>query len=430
MPHVGHFHGTAVLWLRNALFEQDEHLLSNWSNGMEFNGNPSLSFGPFRLDPHTRTLFREGRQIELGPYAFECLLLLLKSRGRIVTYKDFLASVWSEREDAGERRSVISKIRAVVRPLGNSLGDQPSGKRWVKNIRGYGYLLDIGVEEETSRDSSGSLSHPGDQPIEGRTPSDSGVRTANQSLPDSLHARIDQLLLSQPMAEAVRKVLTADNYPMLMTLSNEPVINPIWQHFIPAEDRLRLAESFSPLGPMPPRMMHLDIFLLKARDASGRPLLLNYFSGKPISGWQAFMLLFRDRTPGETEPLRQKLNAADIGEYLGIPIKDITVKSLGNHFAVSVKPDPGYSELVVYIFEFCAVTFRTAPNWLCRIAPEMKLQTTIRRFHWLHPEEMFSRDRTMLVDGDVLRGVHRFFGTTLPTVPVGFPVVLPKSHKS
>ena len=181
---------------------------------------------------------------------------------------------------------------------------------------------------------------------------------------------------------------------------------------------------------MPPRMMHLDVFLLKARDASGRPLLLNYFSGKPITGWQAFMLLFRDRTPGEAESLRQRLNAVDIGDYLSIPTDDITVKSLGNHFVVSVKPDPGYKELVVYIFEFCAVTFRTAPAWLCHIAPEMKLETSVRRFHWIHPEELESQDRTMLVDGDVLRGVHRFFGTTLPTVPVGFPVVLPEPHKS
>jgi hypothetical protein len=177
---------------------------------------------------------------------------------------------------------------------------------------------------------------------------------------------------------------------------------------------------------MPPKMMHLDIFLLKAKDVSGRPLLLNYFSGKPITGWQAFMLLFRARTPGEDESLRQRLNAEDIGGFLSIPTDDITVKSLGNCFVASVKPDPGYKELVLYIFEFCAVSFKTAPSWLCHIGPEMTLETSVRRFHWIHPEELESRDRTMLVDGDVLKGVHHFFGTTLPTVPVGFPAVLPE----
>jgi hypothetical protein len=215
-----------------------------------------------------------------------------------------------------------------------------------------------------------------------------------------------------------------------MMLSNELVKNPIWQHFIPAEDRVRLAESFSPFGPMPPRIMHLDIFMLKARDKSGRPLLLNYFSGRPITGWQAFMLLFRDRTPGENEQIRQKLNAKDIGEYLSIPIDNIKVKSLGDQFTVSIKPDPGYSELVVYIFEFCAVSFRTAPRWLCRSAPVMPLHESTRRFRWLHPEEMEAQDRSMLVDGDVIRSMHRFFGTTLPTVPVGFPAVIPEPSKS
>jgi hypothetical protein len=39
---------------------------------------------------------------------------------------------------------------------------------------------------------------------------------------------------------------------------------------------------------------------------------------------------------------------------------------------------------------------------------------------------MEEQERSMLVDGDVIRGVHYFFGTTLPAVPVGFPVALPK----
>jgi tRNA A58 N-methylase Trm61 len=61
--------------------------------------------------------------------------------------------------------------------------------------------------------------------------------------------------------------------------------------------------------------------------------------------------------------------------------------------------------------------------------PEMKLHDSIRRFRWLHPEEMETQERSMLVDGDVIRGLHYFFGTTLPTIPVGFPTALPKRRK-
>jgi hypothetical protein len=37
---------------------------------------------------------------------------------------------------------------------------------------------------------------------------------------------------------------------------------------------------------------------------------------------------------------------------------------------------------------------------------------------------MEQQERSMLVDGDVIRGIHYFFGTTLPAVPVGFPVTV------
>jgi len=52
---------------------------------------------------------------------------------------------------------------------------------------------------------------------------------------------------------------------------------------------------------------------------------------------------------------------------------------------------------------------------------EMSLERSVRRFHWFHPEEMEQDQSIMLVDADVLRGVHYFFGTTLPSVPASVP---------
>jgi hypothetical protein len=138
------------------------------------------------------------------------------------------------------------------------------------------------------------------------------------------------------------------------------------------------------------------------------------------------MLPFRHRRPGENEDMRQSENAIDIASFFGIDPSTIEVKSLGHQFVVSVKPDPGYSELVLYIFEFCTVHMKSAPKWMVHIDCELKLHNSVRRFRWCHPEEMEEQERSMLVDGDVIRGVHYFFGTTLPAVPVGFPVALPK----
>lgn len=246
-----------------------------------------------------------------------------------------------------------------------------------------------------------------------------------RSLPTTVESRIDALLLTRPVADAVREVLTAESYPIMMRLSSESVRNPIWEK-IPAKDRRRLAAEFSPFGSFPPRIMALDIFLLRANDARGNPYLWHYFSGKPKSGWQAYMLPFREKSPGESEDVRQWENAKDIAGFLLMDPSDISTKSTGEQFVVSVKPDPGYSELVLYIFKFCTVTMRTAPKWLACETPELTIKESVRRFKWIHPEEMERQNRAVLVDGDVLRAVHRFFTFLVPMVPVGFPSVFMK----
>jgi hypothetical protein len=208
-----------------------------------------------------------------------------------------------------------------------------------------------------------------------------------------------------------------------MTLSSVAVTNPIWQQ-IPTTERTRLSSTFSPFGAMPPRIMHLDIFLIRANNTLGHPYLFHYFSGKPVSGWQAFMLPFRHRAPGEDEEERQRLNALDIASF-GVEAKGIVVRSTGDQFVVSVKPDPGYSEMAAYVFEFCSVCMESAPHWMAEINAQVELHGSVRRFRWCHPQEMEEQERSALVNGDVIRGVHEFFGTTLPTIPVGFPATLP-----
>jgi hypothetical protein len=218
----------------------------------------------------------------------------------------------------------------------------------------------------------------------------------------------------------VERVFTADDYPKIMSLSTELVVNPIWRQ-LPTTRRTSMARTFSPFGDLAPRIMHLDIFLIRADDNEGRPLLFTYFSGKPLSGWNAFLLPFRHRQRPGTEPERQDANAADIAAFLGTDRNNVHVRSLGEEFVVSIKPDPGYTELVAYIFEFCGVRFDTPPRWLRTIECEMRLERSVRRFRWFHPEEMEQDQSMVLVDGDVLRGVHYFFGTTLLGIPASVP---------
>ena len=172
------------------------------------------------------------------------------------------------------------------------------------------------------------------------------------------------------------------------------------------------------------RFMDIDICLLRANDARGNPYLLKYFSGKPKSGWQAYLFPFRYKSPGESEQVRQAENAKIIAGYFLMSPADFSTESLGDQFVVSVKPDIGYSsELVTYIFKFCVVTMRVAPEWLSCIDPQLNIGQSVQKFRWIHAAEL-EEARSVLVNGDVLRGIHSFFGTSIPAVPVGFPGIL------
>lgn len=211
-----------------------------------------------------------------------------------------------------------------------------------------------------------------------------------------------------------------------MMLKSEAVVNPIWR-FIAADRRIELSKRFSPFGNLPPRIMHLDIFLLCAKDQLGRPRLLHYYSGRPVSGWQACMLPFRGRRSGESETLRHDENAKDIANYFGIKKASVRVSKLGEQFVISAKPDPGYSELVAYVFEFCSVRCEIAPDWLRSVDCTLTLERNSYPFRWFYPAEMERDQRSMLVNADVIRGVHYFFGITLQAVPVGtIPILIPR----
>jgi hypothetical protein len=167
--------------------------------------------------------------------------------------------------------------------------------------------------------------------------------------------------------------------------------------------------------------MPLDIFLIKAEDQSRRPSLLTYFSGKPTSGWQAFLFPFRQREPGEDENIRFDLNAKDLALFLGMTPDCVSMNILGQRYAVSIKPDFGYGDLVVYIFTFCSVKLTSPPDWLSQREAQSQLEYSTRCFHWFHPEDMEKDTQIMRVNADLIRVVHYLFATTLPAVPSSVP---------
>ncbi|RAM37307.1 response regulator transcription factor [Arthrobacter globiformis] len=95
------------------------------------------------LDPATRTVRREGAELELTRTEFDLLLALMRA-GRVVRPKRELArGIRSSEYDTGAFVSEAEE-RAIEVHIGNlrrKLGDDPRLPRWVETVRGVGYRL-------------------------------------------------------------------------------------------------------------------------------------------------------------------------------------------------------------------------------------------------------------------------------------------------
>jgi DNA-binding winged helix-turn-helix (wHTH) protein/tetratricopeptide (TPR) repeat protein len=100
-----------------------------------------LTFGPFRLDPRTESLWRAGLEIRLRPKTFAVLRHLAERPGRLVTKDELLAAIWPDVEVGEEALTVcVNEIR-------RALGDGARAPRFVETLhrRGYRFVGEIGA---------------------------------------------------------------------------------------------------------------------------------------------------------------------------------------------------------------------------------------------------------------------------------------------
>jgi eukaryotic-like serine/threonine-protein kinase len=109
----------------------------NTMNGEEI--DLSYEFGPFRLEPATRRLLREGEALPLTPKAFDTLLLLVQNYERVVEKEEVLRRVWPD--------AVVeeSNLAQNVFTLRKALGDTPEGARFIATVprRGYRFVAPV-----------------------------------------------------------------------------------------------------------------------------------------------------------------------------------------------------------------------------------------------------------------------------------------------
>ncbi|MCI0420014.1 MAG: tetratricopeptide repeat protein [Acidobacteria bacterium] len=104
-------------------------------------------FGPFRLDPVERLLFRDGQLISLTPKALETLLVLLEKSGHLVEKDELMSRVWPDAivEEGGLAKSVSA--------LRKALDDNPNEHRYIATIPGRGYCFIASVQQQPGEEA-------------------------------------------------------------------------------------------------------------------------------------------------------------------------------------------------------------------------------------------------------------------------------------
>jgi TolB-like protein/Tfp pilus assembly protein PilF len=90
-------------------------------------------FGPFRLDPSGRVLFRGAQAVPLPPKAGDVLVLLLQRAGDVVAKDELLKQVW---HDAFVEDGSLTRTISVLRGI---LGQGRNGQQYIATVSRRGY---------------------------------------------------------------------------------------------------------------------------------------------------------------------------------------------------------------------------------------------------------------------------------------------------
>ena len=97
---------------------------------------PVVTLGALQIDLSTRGATLDGRDLGLTRKEFDLLARLARDAGRVVSREDLMADVWDENW-FGSTKTLDVHIGFVRRKL----GDDASDPRYLRTVRGVGFLL-------------------------------------------------------------------------------------------------------------------------------------------------------------------------------------------------------------------------------------------------------------------------------------------------
>ena len=96
-------------------------------------GEAEVRVDGLEVDLARRTVRVEGQEVHLTPTEFDLLRQLVRNRGRLLTHRDLLVSVWGPGygDDTQVLRAHIANLRRKIEP--------PEGRRYIRTDPGVGY---------------------------------------------------------------------------------------------------------------------------------------------------------------------------------------------------------------------------------------------------------------------------------------------------
>jgi two-component system KDP operon response regulator KdpE len=97
-----------------------------------------VTSGDLTVDLASHVVTLAGQQVHLTPTEFDLLRLLVRNRGRLMTHRDLLVSVWGSgyADDTQVLRAHIANLRRKIEP--NNAGGT-AGPRYIRTDPGVGY---------------------------------------------------------------------------------------------------------------------------------------------------------------------------------------------------------------------------------------------------------------------------------------------------
>ena len=104
-----------------------------------------LCFGSLRLNEDAYEAFLDGNRLDLTPIEYQLLVRLAKAGGRALTREQLLDAVADRNFDVFDR-----SIDMHISSLRGKLDDDPKNPRFIRTVRGVGYLFMPSLSEKES----------------------------------------------------------------------------------------------------------------------------------------------------------------------------------------------------------------------------------------------------------------------------------------